>query len=141
MDKNIAAFLRDDAYSVRVVFQTNNGGVQANFGYVTNIKGLEVGDFVVVPYKPQNAAERFSIAQIVEVCADLAIEPNSEIQYKWVIQKLDLTSYDALMQANSELQDTLNKAYRSNMKRNFAQNVLLGLDLEAQDAIKTLLGK
>lgn len=129
MDRNIAAFLRDDSYSVRVLFQQSMNQANAKqFWYVTNIPGLEIDDYVIVPYKPSDGPERWSIAIVAEVVTELAIEPNSDIQYKWVAQKLDFTDYEKLATQNTELQVRLNQAYRSNMKRNFAQNMLLGLD-------------
>lgn len=74
-EKNIAAFLDDQAYTIRVGFQFTNkaqnayapnkvvGGKniddilddieQTGYIYVTNIKGIKPGDFVVVPTQPQ----------------------------------------------------------------------------------------
>lgn len=78
-EKNIAAFLDDQAYTIRVGFQVTDKGQnayaptkvvggktvddifddilddveQAGYIYVTNIKGIKPGDFVVVPTQPQ----------------------------------------------------------------------------------------
>lgn len=55
MDKNIASFLDDKAYTIQVVFQ-NNGEQYDNgskypkeYTYVTNIPGIRAGDWVIVP--------------------------------------------------------------------------------------------
>ena len=49
MDKNIAAFLDQSAYTILVQFQAEQGARGSNYKYVTNLPGLAVGDWLVVP--------------------------------------------------------------------------------------------
>lgn len=67
-EKNIAAFLDKTAYTVTVVYQFSNSTGQgskrlsaiddaddgpAGYDYITNIPGIQPGDFVVVPTTPE----------------------------------------------------------------------------------------
>lgn len=67
-EKNIAAFLDKSAYTVTVVYQFSNSNGQApkrlsaiddasdepsGYDYITNIPGIQPGDFVIVPTTPE----------------------------------------------------------------------------------------
>ena len=129
MDKNIAAFLREDAYSVTVSFQYSEN--TSGYRYVTTISGLKVGDMVIVPYNAKSLkqqGERLSVAIVLEVFDDLTTPPNADMQEKWVHSKIDHDYYSKLMADNEILQTALATAYRSNLKRSYAAQMLAGVD-------------
>ena len=143
MDKNIAAFLREDAYTVTVAFQTTTSEAVAEHVYATTIAGLEVGNMVVVPYQPNgpNKPVRLSVATVMGVQEDLDIQPNSERQYRWVHSKVDNSYYNQLLVDNDVLQSALNTAYRSNLKRSYAAQMLAGLDDATRLTLDSVLAR
>lgn len=58
---------------------------------------LQVGDYVVV----DTPREGFKIVRVVGVDPSPVIDVNSPFEYKWVVQKIDTTTYDAI-QANEQ---------------------------------------
>lgn len=139
MDKNIAAFLRENTKTIVVNFQVDTGKPK-NYTYLTEDATIAAGDWVVVPYSPREGCERFSVAYVVKVHDDLCIEPNADEQHHWVVQKLDMKAYDALLKANAQLQSLLSAAYRERMKKSFAQSLLGDLSAEAHAKVALLLG-
>ena len=144
MDRNLAAFLREDAYTIKVKFQKDSQDQYHDneYTYVTNIPGLAYGDFVVVPYKSKNSnATRLSVAIVHEVHNDVDIEPNADIQYSWVTSKIDMQASLKLAEENETIAKTLAKAYRSNARRSFAQSVLESADADTKLLISNMLRK
>lgn len=144
MDKNLAAFLREDAYTIKVKFQKDSQDQYHDneYTYVTNIHGIQFGDFVVVPYKSKNSnATRLSVAIVCEVHNDVDIEPNADIQYSWVTSRIDMQASLKLAEENETIAKTLAKAYRSNARRSFAQSVLESADEATKLLINNMLHK
>ena len=144
MDKNLAAFLREDAYTVKVKFQKDSQDQYHDneYTYVTNIPGIAFGDFVVVPYKSRNSnAVRLSVAIVSEVHNDVDIEPNSDIQYAWVTSRIDMQASIKLAEENETITKQLAKAYRTNARRSFAQSVLEAADNDTKLLISGILHK
>lgn len=134
MDKNISAFLRTDAYTVNCTFQ----GQSKSYAYISTIPGIVAGDLLVVEYTGREG-NRFSIVKVDSVDAHLEIQPNSEIEYKYVISKLDMTDYDKLLSDNQTLARTLGKAYAENMRRSFAAALMSSLGEADKLAITNIL--
>lgn len=128
MDKNIAAILREDTKTVKVVHF--NDPSCKGYTYVTNM-ALEPDDLVVV-----DSAGALKVAKVVQVDDDLEIQPNSTIKYKWVIDKIDTKPYNADMERNSEIERRLAGAYRQNARAAFAQQFLAGVDAENLALVK-----
>ena len=142
MDCNLAAFLREDAYTIKVKFQKDSQDQYHDneYTYVTNIPGIQFGDFVVVPYKSKNSnATRLSVAIVCEVHNDVDIEPNADIQYSWVTSRIDMQASLKLAEENETITKTLAKAYRSNARRSFAQSVLESADADTKLLISNML--
>lgn len=141
MDKNIAAILREDARTIEVRYTTGrmygnkSEDANATFIYVTDIADLKEGDLVVVPCQ-----KHFSVAEVVEMHDDLRIQPNDEIEYRWVVQKVDAARYYKTLEQNRELQGVVGKAYQQNIRRSFAQSVLANLSDSDKAAVAGLLG-
>jgi len=138
MDKNIAALLREDAVTVEVAYQQSEaerkqGALPQTFKYVTNLK-LATGDKVLV-----EASHRLRLAEVHDVHAGVEIRPNEEIQYKWVLQKIDLTEAIANAGRNKQIEDTVADAYRNNLRRSFAQQILSGVDDAQRESLTLLL--
>lgn len=140
MDKNIAAILREDARTVTVrytsgrTYGSKTDDANTAYTYVTTL-ALSPGDLVVVPCK-----SHFSVAEVVEMHDDLRIQPNEDIQYAWVAQKVDLTEFLQIREQNKALQEVVGKAYQQNLRRSFAQSVLANLSDEQKSAVTGLLG-
>lgn len=171
MDKNIAAFLDEKAYTVNVVL----GNGSQMYTYITNTPNLAVGDAVIVPMRCDkrnnlsSAATRngwesvgldlieqpssgrplrehlsnnaLRIAVIVDVHDSVSIEPNSDTEYKWIVSKVDLTGYEAILDRNQKLMDIATDAYKKRMRKSFASQILGEMDDDAQTELKKLLGQ
>lgn len=154
MDKNIAALLREDARTVHVVFEkaitefedldaperpparkspTQSPKVKT-YTYVTHLP-LVKGDSVIV-----EAAGRLCLAFVEHVDDEVDIEPNASTAYRWVISKLDMQAHEANMDRNKEIEKTVADAYRNNMRKSFAQQILSGVDAGKQAHLTKLIG-
>jgi len=149
MERNIPALLDESARTIHVKYQhegkDGDSSEYPSYTYVTNIKDIKAGDYVVVPTAPRSklitgSGPRLSVALVVLVDDDVNIEPNSDMQYKWAIQRIDVDSYNALMARNKAIEDHVNSAYKSNIPQSFANTVLgLALGDEGQSTLKLLL--
>lgn len=162
MDKNIAALLREDTRTVRVSFcqiaedfdttdvdegplatgmrkgYTTQRSKPANaklYTYVTDLP-LAIGDTVVV-----EARGEIALAFVRSVDDDVKIEPNCDIAFNWVVAKVDLTGHAQNMARNAEIERTVAEAYRNNMRRSFAAQILAGVDDNHREGLAKLLGK
>jgi hypothetical protein len=154
MDKNIVALVREDTTTVHVKFfpdswekgvrqftptKSNPEDLDLNrlldsapvktYVYVTNLK-LVPGDLavVMVGYVPK-------VVEVQSVDEDINIEPNSEIQYKWIAAKVDLTAFDELTEQNRQLESVLRKEYQARTRRQFRDVFLAGA---SEDVVKQL---
>lgn len=168
MDKNIAAFLDNNAYTVTVVFKAgNSGSVPKKYVYVCNIPCVKVGDWIVVDApdfenqvaqlrnglmptqniddymntQPMQMAGIPKLVLVVGVDKDVNIQPNSDIAYGWVVSTLDLTSYRETLQRNSQITTLVADAYKASMRRSFADHILGCLEADGKDKLLALLNK
>jgi hypothetical protein len=165
MDKNIAAFLDKNAYTVSVSFKAGAG--PKKYTYVCNIPGVKVGDWVVVDapdfdnqaaqlrqgYTPMQNIEDYMSEQpmqmagipqlvlVVGVDSDVNIQPNSDIAHGWVVSTLDLTSYRETLQRNSQINSLVADAYKASMRRSFADQILGCMEADGKDKLLALLNK
>lgn len=135
MDRNIAALLRADAFSLRVRFQ--NGTTL--YTYISSFP-CKPGDMVVVPVAGREEAPHIRIAEVMEVDPEVVVEPNADIRYSWVIDVLDLERYNENIKRNAEIELTLANAYRSNLRKSFADQLLATVDDASRAALTKLLG-
>jgi hypothetical protein len=166
-EKNIAAMLDTMAFTIGGVYQHSSGETADT--YVCNLPEISTGDFVVVPTKlrvdknaqmyampcderitPQlrkdaarmiESGSRLSIARVVRIDQNVDIEPNDEIEYSWVISKVDLTKYSDLIERNKQITDAVQDAYKRNLRKSFAERVLGELPQEDQQNLLKLLGR
>lgn len=154
MEKNIAAFLDDSAYSVHVKI----GGTGHEYTYVTNIKGLEVGDAVVVPVIGQTRAARLKfdsindtkegvdkydskVATVSRVDPEVNVPTDSDLEYRWVIAKVDFNPWLATMERNNQIVDAVTDAYKRNLRRSFSERILGEMQDGPKNQLLALLGK
>ena len=139
MDLNLAAFLRQGAYTLKAQHQHMNSST--TYTYVSNLPGLAVDDYVLAQTRDKAAGTvRFSVARIVEVHPNVQITPNSDIKYSWVVQKLDTTTFDTLTKENEAIESLYAKAYQENIRHGYANQILNSLSESDQASMKLLLG-
>jgi len=151
MDQNLPAFLRTDAKTVKVSFindkfKDDNDREMTLLGadftlsprlytYITDLD-LKPDDVVVV-----YAVGIPKIAMVMIVDEEVDIQPNDKIAYKWVVAKVDFTSYLENMKKNSTIQRTVSKAYKKNTRKQFASLLLAELPEESRAELLTLIGQ
>jgi hypothetical protein len=132
MDLNIAALLREDAKTIKIVFDNTNNAKQ--YTYVTHLDVVP-GDFVIV-----DAAGERKVVYVVGVDSELDIEPNSKTRYKWVIDKIDIKAHVLNEERNLEIEKTLGKANRENTRQQLHKLLLSGVDEEQRETLTKLIG-
>lgn len=160
MDKNLAALMRQDTRTVQVVFgalapdlaavpgmaeafasghvaSTPKAPDAKGYTYVSDIP-LAVGDVVVV--EAQTPRGTLQVATVRQADEDVKIEPNSDTRYNWVLAKVDFTAYAATAQRNAELENVVSEAYRHNLRRSFASQILAGVDDDNRARVAALIG-
>lgn len=166
-EKNIAALLDKAAYTIRVQYQHSDG--EQTYTYICNLPDISTGDFVVVPttlkesaYKPEKVyysrdelvtaqlakdarrilkGQRLSIARVVDIDEHVDIQPDDSIEYKWVVSKVDLSAYDALLARNKDITDAVQTAYQRNIRKSFAERILGELPDDDKAKLLQLLTK
>ncbi len=151
MEKNLAAFLREDTKTVGVRFIKDLFANSANYQqtllgedntiqlstkeytYVTDIP-LEVGDNVIV-----FAQDIPKVVIVTRVDDILNLNPKDTIEYKWVVAKVDYTHYNESMAKNYDIADLVRASYRANVKNQFKDMVLAGLDAKNKKALTNIL--
>ena len=106
---NIAALLMDSCKTVSVTFEVNLKGSTA-YVYKT-VLDLEFGDSVVV-----NVSGKLKVATVTEIHKVPRLDMDSQLEYKWIIQKVDTTKYDELLKLESEFQDTLTEIVQQDLR-------------------------
>ncbi len=153
MDKNIAAFMRDDVNTVGVRFFKDTRFTEDHhtkgtftllgedypaqysdkvYTYITDIAFKE-GDIatVIVAGIPRHV-------KIVRVDDDLAIDPKDSIEYKWVVSKLSIAEYEENIRKNKALTDLIAGAYKKNLRQQMKQVLLAELSDEAREQLLSI---
>ena len=106
---NIAALLMESCKTVSVTFEVN---LKNSTAYVyKTVLDLEFGDSVVV-----NVSGKLKIATVTEIHKVPRLDMDSQLEYKWIIQKVDTTKYDELLKLESEFQDTLMEIVQQDLR-------------------------
>lgn len=129
MERNLPALLRSDAKTVLVKFPGSKG-----YTYVTHLT-LVVGDYVVV-----NAEKEIKIGQVIQVDDEVKIEPGSDIEYKWVIDVVNMAAHEINTKRNDDIQAEAATIIRGNLRRSFAQQVLGAAGDEQRQKLLVLTG-
>lgn len=141
MDKNIAALLREDCRTIRVRFENDRegqSGFSKEYTYVTDLDSITVGDYVLVETSNRQLPR---IASVSGVDQGVNITPNAEFRYSWVMAKIDLTQHQVNQERNLRIEASVAEAYKNNLRRSYAQQILSGVDETKQLELKALLSK
>jgi len=168
-EKNIAALLREDAKTVRVMFGDFDslGRLKGQFDHNIDPVIGEIAAKSIEQYQEYNAAGRggykfysyvthldvqsgdlvlveaagqLKVAQVMEVDQEVRVEPGSQFALRWVLSKIDLSEHSANMVKNEEIENLVNQAYKANLRRSFQQQILGGMDESAAGNLQKLLG-
>lgn len=129
MERNVAAMLRADARTCVVRFPSSEKG----YLYVTHLD-IAVGDDVVVP-----ANGTLVVVRVIEVHDTVRLEPNDPTKFKWVAAKIDRVAIEESEARNAHIEEVVQLAYKNNLRRSFAAQVLSGLDELASKELQALI--
>lgn len=149
MDKNIAAFMRQDTKTVHVKFMRDRRAGESEgqttllgdnielspqtYTYITDLE-LAEGDFVVV-----HAVGVPKVARVESVDEGLELDPNDTIKYKWVVCKVDFSSYAQNIAKNNTITTMVAKAYKKNLRKQFSSLLLEGMDEVARQDLLSII--
>ena len=159
-EKNIAALVREDTKTIGVRFyqgerdyKTSSQTAQRvdivdivdldtlvsglspkEYTYVTHLD-FKIGELAIV-----KAVGELKVAYVSRVDEGCEIEPNLNMKFSWVVDRVNQDEYENQMNINKQLEDTVNKAYKQNVKNQFRSLVLGSIDSEAAAKINLLLG-
>jgi hypothetical protein len=120
MDKNIAAILRDDAKTIQVGFELHHDVTTGKiYTYISHLN-LVVGDFVVVPV----GGSDWKVGRVLSVDDDLLIEPNADLRYAWVVDRVDVQAHKDNALRNKEIEQHLAASYRVSARQAYAMQFL-----------------
>lgn len=131
-DVNILLADNEQFKFVKCLFYPFTG--QQGYSYKTMLD-VEVDDFVVVE-TPSNG---FQTVKVVEVQSPMDINFNTNIKYKWVIQKLDFTHYELSKEQEKALLQIVNKSKNKRAVQEAKTAILENLDSDAAEQIKKLV--
>lgn len=155
MDKNIIAFVRENAKTVVVRFfpqsfamtKTVIQALELEHGE-TYSKGVPIKDYLyltTLDLLPGDVCmvyvNQYPIAvEVQEVHNDVQIEPNASQEIKWIAARVDMSYYTNLLAENAIIVDTLRKEYQASTRRQFRDMVMTSLTEAGRETIKGILG-
>lgn len=131
MEKNIAALVRENTFTIGVKF--NEYRESKEYTYVS-IFPVKVGDHVVV-----DTAGELKLVPVTRVDEFLDIPPQSSTKFKYVVAKVDMDAYTQLLEQNQAIEKEMNKQYSKSMRRSYRERVLENLDGESLKRIQAAL--
>lgn len=154
MDKNIATFLREDTKTVGVRFIQNNFD-KKNKGYrpmtimgddmyrlsdkvYTYVTDLDLKEKDLVLVFAQGVPK---IVVVDRVDEEISIQPNDDVEYKWIVCKIDLTQYNENLMKNAEIVRTVGQSYKKNVRRQFQAMMTEGLEEADRVKLLSIVGK
>lgn len=138
---NIAALMDDTAYTVSVIFCSNNdySSSKKRYTYICNIPSVDVDSLVIVPVG-NGPYPVMLTAQVVGLDKIVAITTGAATKYKWVAAKVDTTEYNKLADRNRQLEERVALLYQRNLRKSFYRRLLADATEEAKASIQALLG-
>ena len=142
-EKNLAAFLRDDTFTVGIRYiQDSRNAIPTNsipftllgadesfdlspkvYNYVCDIPNIKEGDLVVV-----YAVGIPKTAIVVRVDETVLIQPNDPVEYKWVVSRINMDDYIENRRKNEELLQIVRNNYRKNVKASLREMIYNSMD-------------
>lgn len=136
MSVNLFAFLQKGARTVDVSFQ----GYDGTHKYLTVDSSIKVGNFVVVPYQPKAGPERMSVAVVKSVDAYVRISANDPVKYKWIIDRIDLSTDTVRAEHETLIMSMIEEAQRRAMVKKLVEQTAESLLPEDRENLLTLIG-
>ena len=140
-EKNLAAFLRDDTFTVGIRYIQDNRnpafqqpltllGADTTFDlsnkvytYICDIPNIKEGDLVVV-----YAVGIPKTAIVVRVDETVLIQPNDPVEYKWVVSRINMDDYLENLKKNNEVLQIVRNNYRKNVKASLREMIYNSMD-------------
>jgi hypothetical protein len=97
---------------------------------------IDVGDHVVV-YVPNSAS--YQVVEVKEVHSFFDLELRDDIEYRWVVQKVDSKTYLESIEKEKELASTLRKATHRKARKELTATVLEHLDATERETVTKLV--
>ena len=101
--------LYENLNAVQVVFNGESQMITKEYTYKT-FEALEVGDFCVV----DSPSDGLAIVKVVGVDPSLLEE---DYKFKWIVAKIDLDSYNKLVENEAEAVETLSRKIREGNRK------------------------
>lgn len=148
MEKNIAALLREDTKTIGVRFfneRFNNENKTlldleqytnlsaATYTYVTT-EDFKEGDYAIV-----FVSDIPKVALVVRVDSECMIDPQENIEFKWVVSKVNIDSFEENQRKNEVILDVVTQAYKKNLRAQFQDIVMKNLDRKDKVLLKNVL--
>ena len=118
-----------NVYFVGTVFNNQTGN---RYVYKTIIPDLKEGDIVVVETK-----DRLGIATVADLDPDVDYT-GSEIQYKWVVTKLDLAGHQKLLESEKEIVADIKRAEKRKRQEAVRRALADELDLKTMNLLASV---
>ena len=137
---NAYAVLTDNAFTVQVKFPGSSTAVSASkpYTYLCDISEIVVGDDAVV-FVSSGDYEIPKVVKVVSVDRTIDVDLLGDIDYKWIVQRVDTTDYDRKLQEAQELQGKLAKLRRDAARNQLKSALVQALGLDASTDISTAL--
>ena len=137
MNYSTAILLADERVKFIGVRFANYSGTE--YTYKTIDGSIKIGDMVVVPssdYVKKGRADettsRFGSIALV-TSEDVPVNMQSDIEYKWIIQKIDVTNYEKIVEVEKEIVEKIRGMELKTNRQKLA--AMFGLD---SDSVKQL---
>ena len=103
---------------VGVRFIDNDGTLSYKTYYYKTVEELSEGDKVVVAVGPNL---RFKVAEIVEV--DCMYKVDGSFKYKWIVQKIDSSTYEDCLKVEQEVSEALVKTRMNRIREEIGEQI------------------
>ena len=117
-NNHILSLLQSNYTTCKVTYAVGEkqyvSGVNKLYTFKTNIEGLKVEDIVVVP---SSSAEGFAVCRVKEVHEFPEIDTDAPWDYKWIVSKVDMESYEEILKAEEEALKDLRKMQQSAVRQ------------------------
>tara|TARA_R110000772_G_scaffold16184_12_gene46272 strand:+ start:298 stop:735 length:438 start_codon:yes stop_codon:yes gene_type:complete len=133
--RHIVSLLQDNYTTVKVEFTTN---AALTYTYkVLQSDNYQVGDSAII--ETEGTPSKLKVVSIIEVHDVPKIDTDADFDYKWVVQKVDRTQYDTIVENEGKfllaMQDVERTKKKAEIKDHFIG--LLGDDTEAVKLLET----
>lgn len=136
---NAYAVLTDNAFTVQVKFFNSTANTSGRvYTYLCDIAEIAVGDDAVV-FVSSGDYEIPKVVKVVSVDRTIDVDLLGDIDYKWIVQRVDTTDYDRKLQEAQELQGKLAKLRRDAARNQLKSALVQALGLDASTDISTAL--